>query len=369
MIDIFSRVLAGLNIPLLTSISRFLDTYTIAILVLAGLAVILLKDRRLRALQARIPTLLITALIVLLALQFIKQAVNETRPCNVLGGLQTGKINCPSDGSFPSGHSAAAALFLPFTIGTPFFIPSLLFYIVVAGSRMYLGVHTLQDVIGGALLSIILYFLMDSIIRRDKSFITSGAGRKSAMPIRNERNRQLFHMTVGTMAILLFIFSGLLGIPGTAELLFFISLLIGMLVLDRKLHGKDIPIIDALLEQLERPGAIPGFGSFWLIIGVLVSLTFINSGPEILATLFILTFADSIAPIVGQMGRIKLPHNKEKTLEGTSAFFLVSLISWIFIGPIAIPLAFLLAIVESLPLRFDDNLLIPVAAALFFLIV
>jgi len=367
MADLISSVLAGLDIPLMTSISRFLDSYIIAILAVFGLAIILLNDRRLRTLKTRMPTLLVTALLLFFALQYIKQAIGEPRPCDIIGGLQTDKISsCPSDGSFPSGHSAAAALFLPFTLGTPFFIPSFLFYLVVAASRMYLGVHTLQDVMAGTVLSVIGYFLMDSVIRGEKSFITSGTGKKSIMPLQKERHRQLFHMIVGTAAMLLFILSDAFGYPEAASLVFFIALLIGMLMLNRKLRGKDIPIIDTLIERLERPGAIPGFGSFWLVTGTLVAFLFIRSGAEVLATLLILTFADSIAPLFGREGRIRLPYNKGKTLEGTFAFFAVSLASWIFIGTAAIPLALFLAAVESLPIRFDDNLLIPAAALLFF---
>ena len=81
-----------------------------------------------------------------------------------------------------------------------------------------------------------------------------------------------------------------------------------------------------------------------------------------IATLF---FADSIATIVGMnLGKKHMPHNNNKTLEGTIAFFLVlSAIGLLLIGTYAVPLAAVLAMIESAEMQLDDNLRSGIALA------
>jgi len=69
------------------------------------------------------------------------------------------------------------------------------------------------------------------------------------------------------------------------------------------------------------------------------------------------------------MGRHPLPYNRRKTLEGSLAFFVFSLPACLFVGWIGIALAAITAIVESLATPVDDNLLTPIAAIIFFIIV
>ena len=56
--------------------------------------------------------------------------------------------------------------------------------------------------------------------------------------------------------------------------------------------------------------------------------------------------------------------NKNKTLEGTAAFFFGSLPAWIFIGSVILPLAIITALVESVDTGIDDNLLIPIVCVI-----
>lgn len=61
-------------------------------------------------------------------------------------------IEPPQDRSFPSGHTAssAAAAASLFLSGSSFRVPALLLALLIAASRLYLGVHYLTDILGGA---------------------------------------------------------------------------------------------------------------------------------------------------------------------------------------------------------------------------
>jgi dolichol kinase len=57
-------------------------------------------------------------------------------------------------------------------------------------------------------------------------------------------------------------------------------------------------------------------------------------------------------------------------VEGTLAFFFsTAILSYFFIGPLAIVLALLTALVESLPAKFDDNFTIPLVSILLYMLV
>jgi undecaprenyl-diphosphatase len=88
---------------------------------------------------------------VLITNFLIKPIVARTRPFRKLKALHP-LIKPPTDWSFPSGHttssvSASVILFLglPYYVG----IPMLLIGILIAFSRMYVGVHYPSDILGG----------------------------------------------------------------------------------------------------------------------------------------------------------------------------------------------------------------------------
>jgi dolichol kinase len=84
------------------------------------------------------------------------------------------------------------------------------------------------------------------------------------------------------------------------------------------------------------------------------------------AAILILAFGDSAAAFIGKtVGRTPNPLNPRKTVEGTLAFFAVSLFATMLIVPtsIAFVTAIVVAIIEALPLKINDNLIIPISAA------
>ncbi|MCW4038935.1 MAG: HAD-IB family phosphatase, partial [Candidatus Bathyarchaeota archaeon] len=84
------------------------------------------------------------------------------------------------------------------------------------------------------------------------------------------------------------------------------------------------------------------------------------------ATITILTLGDGTARLVGKkLGRRVLPYNKAKKLEGTLAGILLSATaSLLFVSPSkAVAASIISMIVETLPLPINDNILIPLVAA------
>jgi membrane-associated phospholipid phosphatase len=95
----------------------------------------------------------IGAVLALLANQAIGPAVARVRPCHALGHVEV-LLHCATDSSFPSDHSmiagafAAGLLILDRRIG----LAAVLVALLLAFSRVYVGVHYPSDVAAGLLI-------------------------------------------------------------------------------------------------------------------------------------------------------------------------------------------------------------------------
>jgi len=182
-----------------------------------------------------------------------------------------------------------------------------------------------------------------------------------------EDRRQLFHAAVGLVAIAILLAFGRDGAMAAV----FLVLVAGTLMINFRLLGVKIPVVYWLEQNFERkdvPRAMPGWGSACYAAGALLAITFLADPNWIAAAILILALGDSISTMVGKrFGKTVLPYNRKKSLEGTLGFFFVSLLSWHFVGPLAIPLALVAAAAETIP-GVEDNLAVPVACVAFFLV-
>lgn len=100
----------------------------------------------------------------------LKSTVSLPRPC-VPCPAEACNPYCPKDSGFPSGHSAVG--FVVFTslylvLGRKKFLPIFVLPVLVAVSRVMLGVHTITDIVAGGLLGLMATIIIDRILLKEK---------------------------------------------------------------------------------------------------------------------------------------------------------------------------------------------------------
>lgn len=141
--------------PIVTFITHLGDAGMIWI-VLAILLLIFKKTRRTGAVMTI--SMILNAIATNVVL---KRVLARTRPYEIVEGLQN-IIEKQSDFSFPSGHTACAfagAVVIYIHCPKKYGIPALVFAVLIALSRLYVGVHFPTDVIGGAVVGTIAALL------------------------------------------------------------------------------------------------------------------------------------------------------------------------------------------------------------------
>ena len=118
-----------------------------------------------------------------------------------------------------------------------------------------------------------------------------------------------------------------------------------------------------------RVGETPGEGPFYNALGILFAIGMLRNNPlAVVAVILMFGLGDGFATYIGTTyGKHKLPWNKNKTVEGTIGFTAGAMCA-VFIIPVpAIVLGAVLgAIVESSPLKINDNITLPVVLSLLF---
>jgi|GEM_PF-968045 len=142
-------------------------------------------------------------------------------------------------------------------------------------------------------------------------------------------------------------------------------------------RGAKLPIIQKILCTVEREHEqyFPGHALILLFLSAHILLYFFKNSPEIiLASISVQVFADTASALVGKkfgkhyliknMKSLDSPQIKQKTLEGSIAFFIIATICLSFFFPlekILLP-ALIATLIELLPL--NDNLTVPLSTAI-----
>ncbi|MEM2174398.1 MAG: phosphatase PAP2 family protein [Candidatus Micrarchaeia archaeon] len=302
--------------------------------------------------------LILSIILVSILVPSLKNFFKKERPC-------IGNIECPSDFSFPSGHVAISSVFL-FIFDFPFSLIYFFFFLFVAFSRIFLGFHTFSDIVFGSVIGISVYLILFELLyKKEIKEMESDRererekGRGVGEMEMNEITRQIAHLLFGILSIgIILIFQDLSIYIFFFLLLFFIfsSIL-------------KIPFINEFIETLGYRDIIRCSNVIFYICGILLLLIFLKTD-YIISSIYILAVGDSVSPFFIEIGKERKKRKSEKFFKGNIfsvfAFIIFSLPVPIFlIGEKGILLVFLCAILESINLRINDNLLIPLTCLIF----
>jgi len=269
--------------------------------------------------------------------------------------------------AFPSIHTAFLYSLIPFQRVLFHRKRNLILIYIVIGavifSRIYLGVHSISDIVAGIVVG---YLATYTFLGAEQKYGLI-EWFKSRVTDKFELRRQAAHLFIGAAIVFLLKLQLL-----NTQILFIATILGGILVLfARKIR---LPIIHDVLEYFERPHHIarfPGRGSFFMVLGAALS-TLIFEKDVAMAAIMIMAVGDSVTNIVGRhFGKIKNPFNSKKNIEGTLWGTITATLGALLFVPFwpAFWASLIAMIVESLDLgwkrrniELDDNVLIPLIA-------
>lgn len=180
-------------------------------------------------------------------------------------------------------------------------------------------------------------------------------------------SRRLFHLATGlTLALLVFWLGREKAVVLIGSVLL-ITVLVETLRLQMNAFNRVlVGLVGSMLKEaeLKRPTGV-GYYLGGVLIGLLLFHTEVA-----LASIVILAVGDPAASVVGQRwGRIRIG---EKSLEGAAGFGVCAMAAGVFFQGFWPGLSFVIfsvgaltgAVVECLPLRIDDNLILPLTTGL-----
>ncbi len=181
--------------------------------------------------------------------------------------------------------------------------------------------------------------------------------------------RTFWHILGGLLILIFTIFNRELGFLITSYTI------LGFLVMEylRKLPEESLftNFVKKSFHKAIRDNEIASFmASIFFLTGCWIIIYMFAKTPAIVL-LLILTLGDASAVITGKkLGRDKLKYNLHKSIQGSTAMFLiimVILLAFKFNLIFAFIVAIVVALLESLPLNMSDNLIIPVASIMLFI--
>ena len=146
---------------------------------------------------------------------------------------------------------------------------------------------------------------------------------------------------------------------------FVFAIFAGFVLSDAISRGYTLPLISRVVLLLERKDVMPGKGTLYFAIGVFFVLVFFPV-QVVIPAIICLAVLDGVATLVGiHYGRHKIW--KSKSLEGTLAGMITTVVALLIMTPLSVPLAiaaaFTAGVVELLS-PVDDNLTIPLSVCI-----
>jgi len=290
--------------------------------------------------------------IIIFAIQTIKKITAEPRPFidnpQVLGVVS----NIPNDYSFPSLHTALGAAFA--------WIMSLVYprlswlwfgvLVIIASSRITMGLHYSKDVIAGFSLSTLIFWTI-YLISRSKRFLNLGGDPST--------RRKIIHMFYGLILVFLLDYNLI------SDKTFFAWLIVSFIIV---IISPNLPqIARSAINYFEREKDHKYLAVTPLLFTASCFLTWVIFPKNIaLAAIISLAIGDSVNALIGSMWKV----NGRKIVEiALAAFFATLLVTLPYVTPIqAVFGSFVTMIFEFLEpkiggKKINDNLFIPLVAA------
>jgi dolichol kinase len=177
--------------------------------------------------------------------------------------------------------------------------------------------------------------------------------------MKEEYLRQLIHASGIFIVFLSWFFSPTILVVICIAIVLFVEILFRI---DRY---RNIPYISSFLSTCKRKDDEKGFVYFFL--GIILTIYLFQFNMAIAnAAIIILLFGDSASTIFGKKyGKTLLPFNKNKTIVGTLAFFVVALIgAWTQVPLLSALFGALFGALTEAYSPIDDNIPIPLISAL-----
>jgi farnesol kinase len=240
-------------------------------------------------------------------------------------------------------------------LGNVLFPLSYIFAMLVSLFQLPAGANPWLDIGVGMAIAGLGYDISESIVFR----------QKKAIDRFDERARKAAHVLSNLSACLAILILG----PQTTSYLVLLALFVGIPVMHLTVMGIKVPGIEGWLKKVGRVGETPGEGPLYNALGILFALGLLRSNPlAAVAVILMFGLGDGLATYTGTTyGKHKLPWNRNKTMEGTLGFMAGAMCA-LLIMPVSATLlvAALAAIVESLPLKLNDNITLPVVLSSLF---
>ena len=217
------------------------------------------------------------------------------------------------------------------------------------------GMHSWMDIGESIAIAGFGYGMAEAFVFRQKNTINR----------RDERARKTAHILSNLSVCLL------IWLLGTQTISYFVlvGIFIGILLMHLTIIGIKLPGIEQWLENVGREGEIPGEGAMYNALGILFALGLLRSDyMAAIAVIMIFALGDGFATYIGTIyGRHKLPWNNRKTIEGSMGFLVGAMCALLVLPlPITVVVVLLATIIETLPIRLNDNITLPVVSSLAY---
>lgn len=267
--------------------------------------------------------------------------------------------------AFPSMHAAFCLAVIPpiyryFKQKTAKY-PLILLFILIAFSRLYVGVHYASDIILGGIIGYTTGRLLVYLEEKHQIYQRIFYHFRTNLEVR----RQTMHLVAG-LTITFLLYLDILNIE-ILTTLFTIGLV--LVIFMRRV---EIPYISPVLKLFERESELkkfPAKGPIFLLLGAIISLLIFEKNIA-LASIAIMAVGDAVAPIYGiYFGKYINPFNKAKHLDSIIVATVCSaMVAFTFVDlEKAIIAGFAGMLFEAFTAEYvdriiDDNVLIPLVA-------